>query len=578
MGFTLSDKSTRLKKLKVALGVHSSQGRRQGNEDFYGCVTPEGDALQSKGVAVVVADGVGIGHGGRAAAEKSVKNFLADYYSTPDTWSIQKCVEQILTQLNQSIYQPEKAEQSRGGAATTFSALIIKGHRYFVSHVGDSRIYLIRNKQIKLLTQDHVWDHPEMRNVVSRAIGLDSHIHADFFQDELKIGDIFVLCTDGLNKCLPDEKLLSIALGEIDPQTAADQLVHAAFSFGSQDNITTQVVHIESLPEHQEADLQSEASDLPFATTVLPGQILDDFRILRTVHEGYMASIYQAEDTRTGESVALKFPHPRFRDDKVFIDRFLREEWVGKRIYSEYVIPVLPITSGRRSCLYYAMPFYQGETLRQRIKRGHYFSADEVVQIGLQICKGLHVLHSKDIVHRDIKPDNIFIDRNGKVKIMDLGIIQVDGLQPITGEGLAFSAPGTPSYMAPEVFRGDRTSVQSDIYALGVTLYELLTRKYPYGEIEPFSSPRFIRWIPPSRFRPETPFWLEAALQKATEADPKKRYESVSELQFHLEKQEEVVHAPVFRPLLERNPLLVWKLLAGLTTLAASIELWLLLR
>ena len=564
--------------LRISLGMHSTAGRRQGNEDFLGCVTPEGEALQAKGVALAVADGVGIGHGGRAVAESAVKNFLADYYTTPDTWSVQKCIDQILVQINDRVYKPENSEHSRGGAAATFSGLILKGRRYFIAHVGDSRVYLIRKGKARLLTQDHVWDHPDMRNVVSRAIGLDSHIHADYIQDEIKTGDLFVLCTDGLSKSITEDQLINLVREEIDPQTSAEQLARAAYEGGSQDNITVQVVRVDNLPEHQEADLQSEAADLVFATHVQAGQILDEFRMLKCIHDGYMASIFLAEDLRNGEQVALKFPHSRFRDDKVFIDRFLREEWVGKRIHSEYVIPVLPIAPGRRSCLYYATPYYQGETLRQRIKRGHYFSADEVVQLGLQICKGLHVLHRKDIVHRDIKPDNIFITRDGKAKIMDLGIIQVDGLQPITGEGLAFSAPGTPSYMAPEVFKGERTSFQSDIYALGVTLYELLTGKYPYGEIEPFSSPRFTRWIPPSRFHPEIPFWLEAALQKATEADPQKRFESISELLFHLEKQEEAPHDPVFRPLLERNPVLVWKIFAGTVLVIALIELGLLLR
>lgn len=562
--------------LTIALGQSSLLGKRAENEDFYGCVTPDGETLAAKGIAMAVADGVGGGAGGRQAAEVSVKSFLTDYYSTPDTWSVSKCLEQVLKQVNTWIYTEGSRNPECSGMATTFSALVLKGRRFDLAHAGDSRIYLLRDGRIVQLTQDHTWDHPDKRQMLYRAIGLDAHLCLDHRCDSLCEHDVFLLCSDGLHGVLDDKQILNIVAHEHDMQAAAEQLTHAALQAGGNDNITAQLVRIEHLPDERYGDLHTEISGLPFAEEVREGKVLDDFHLIKCVHHGHMAFIYKAEDKRSGEMVALKFPNLRYIDDASFMDRFLREEWVSKRIRSEYVLGALPIEPGRRTRLYYAMPFFGGETLRQRLQRKSYIGVNEVVDIGIQVCKGLFALHRHGIIHRDIKPENILVTKDGAAKIIDLGVSLVASQGSPGDEGGGYTAPGTPPYMAPEMFRGEPGDERTDIYALGATLYELLTRKYPYGDIEPFSRPRFTRWVPPSRYNPEIPGWLEAVLQKATEADPERRYEVVSGMQFHLERPEQARTAPINRALLERDPAAAWKIATFLFGLLAGIELILL--
>ncbi len=564
------------KELTISLGQSSLQGKRATNEDFYGCVTPEGEALSSKGIAMVVADGVGGGHGGREAAEISVKSFLTDYYSTPDTWSMHKCLDQVIQHVNRWVRAEASRKSELSGMATTFSGLVLKGQRYFIAHIGDSRIYLLRNDVLTQLTRDHVWHHPDMKQVLSRAIGLEDHVRIDNGTNILRKGDRFILCSDGLHGAIQEEHIRDIVLAESDMQAAAEQLTHAALDAGGTDNISVQVARVEDMPDERFADLQSEVTTLPFAEDVREGKVLDGYLLVKCVHNGHMASIFKAEDQRTGEIVTLKFPNLRYADDTSFMDRFLREEWVSKRIQSEYVLGAVPIEPGRRTRLYYVMPFFGGETLRQRLKRKSYISVDEVVDIGIQICRGLYALHRRDIIHRDIKPENILITKAGRVKIIDLGVSLVASHTQFPDEGGHYSAPGTPSYMAPEMFAGEMGDERTDIYALGVTLYELLTRKYPYGEIEPFSTPRFTRWTPASRYNPEVPGWLDAVLQKATEAAPERRYEAATGLRFHLERPDQAGTVPINRALLERDPSAAWKIAAFLLGLLAAIELILL--
>ncbi len=547
--------------LNIAVGQASLEGRRGPNQDFFGCVTPEGEALRDKGMAFAVADGVGHGKGGREAAETAVRLFLSDYYSSPDTWSVRKCLEQILAHVNQAVHEA-------GGGAAVFAALILKGRRYFAVHMGDARIYLLRRGVLTQLTADHIWDHPDMRHVVSRAIGLDAHFHPEFRQDELFSGDLFLLCSDGFHKSLaPTVESLGNCAGDL--QQAADALAQRAAAAGEEDDITLQLVRVDALPS-ADGETRGETADLPLATDVREGMTLDDFYLAKRLHRGLLSEVYLADDLRQGRKVALKFPLAGSggeAETAAAMERFLREEWVGRRVQNPHVLPVLPLEAGRRSRLYYATPWQTGETLRRRLQHGARFTAAEAVEFGLQLCKGLEALHHLQVLHRDIKPDNVLVNGEGRVLLLDLGVAHAEAF---SNEG---SVPGTPSYMAPEMFRGAGADERTEVYALGVTLYELLTRKLPYGEIEPFSQPRFQRWTAPSRYNPDIPLWLETVLQKATEADPARRFQALSELQFHLERRERVHDEPARRTAPEADSRLqLWKILACAFALLAALE------
>jgi protein phosphatase len=548
--------------LDIDLGQASLTGKRERNEDFYGCVTPEGDTLRGKGIAAVVADGVGGHLGGAEAAQSAVKSFLMDYYSTPETWTVEKSCFQVLSAANRWIHAEGMRNPALLGMATTFSALVLKGRAFHLIHVGDSRIYRLRDGALELLTHDHVRKGRNGDGMLTRAMGLEDHIKLQSHSGELALGDAFFFCTDGVCGELSNEhleNLINQGLAAHDLQKTCDRIVQAAEESGSQDNMTAQLLTITRLPDDGDEEMDLAIRDLPILERVTPGMVIDDFEILEKIHKSRMATIFKAKDSRNDEVVALKFANHLNADDPLYMDRFLREEWAGRRIQSKHTVTVLPLAAGRRNYLYYVMAFYGGETLAQRLERKHYLPVAEVVDIAKQMCKGLAHMHRLGVIHRDIKPENVLVTKDEVVKIVDMGVVRVAGLKKLTMEGSDFKvAPGTPSYMAPELFKGAGGDECSEVYAVAVTIYHLLTRKYPYGEIEAFSRPSFARYTPPSRHNPEVPQWLEWVLQKALDRNPEKRHQVMTALLHQLEKPDQVSGQAM--PLMVRDPEWFWKL------------------
>lgn len=203
-------------------------------------------------------------------------------------------------------------------------------------------------------------------------------------------------------------------------------------------------------------------------------------------------------------------------------EALLAEEWLARRLVSSDFPQALPL-DGRRTALYYATTFHDGATLEQQLTAGRLFSVAECVEIGIRLLKGLGALHRRDVVHCDVKPANLHLGADGRLRILDFGVARSAALRHE-----ATASPGTPSFMAPELLAGNPPDAASDLYAAGVTLYHLLTRKYPYGEIEPFQRPRFGDPVPPSRHRPDIRAWLDALLRKAVARDPLRLWQSIA--------------------------------------------------
>ena len=547
-------------------------GKRERNEDFVGAVTPDADELAARGALLAVADGVSGEGAGREAAEYTVRCLLADYYATPETWEILQAVDRVLSAINRWMMGQGAVDKTRAGMATTLSLLILRGNRYTIGHVGDTRIYRLRNHEMTLLTQDHVWDRPDMRHVRTRAVGLDQHLMVDYSDGDLQPKDKFLICSDGVWEPLGNKRIHELMLLHEDPQRAADALADGALDAGGADNATALVTRIDAVASEGWRDMVGAYARLPVPPRLKPGAVIDGFEVLSLLHESRATLLYQVRSA-SGQVCALKTLQPVLADDRASCEGLLGEEWLAKRLVSRHFPQVVPIAASARHHLYYVMTFHAGATLQQHIDSGKHYTAADAARIGVQIAKALGVLHRLSIIHRDIKPANLMLGENDELRVLDMGVALAAGVPYPELQG----NPGTPSYMAPELFVNEKASAQSDLYAAGVSLYHLLTRKYPYGEIEPFQHPNFADPTPPTRYRPDIPQWLENVLLRAVARDPKQRFETAEEMLLALERGEaQSVSAPLRTPLMQR-PTALWQAIAAISIVVNLLLIYILL-
>ncbi len=547
----------------VQAGQHSRPGCKTRNEDCCGMRLAEASDLKYKGIVAITADGVGSSEAGAEASEYCVQGFISDYYSTPMSWSVQTSAKRIIQSLNSWLYaQGQRRYASKLSLASTLAVLILKSTTAYMFHVGDSRIYLIRKGKIKQLSKDHRLIVDRNKTYLARAMGGEHNVQHDFSSLALEVGDTFVLSSDGVHEFLDDERLKNLALQD-DCEAAARNIVEAALQAGSDDNATCQVLRIEQLPNQDEQEFYRQLTALPFPPPLSSGMMLDHYRVIRELHSSVTIQIYLAQDTCNHETVVLKTPSVHFEDDPAYIDRFMHEEWVGRRINNPHVFKVYPLEE-TRSCLYYVTEFLEGAPLSQWILDHPDPDLSEVRRITEQIIKGLRGFHRKEMIHQDIKPDNIMIDPHGDVKIIDFGCVQVSGLQEVYTPIEDNRVSGTANYIAPELFDGFEATPKSDLYSLAVTVYEMLSHgHYPYGEHTEAKKAAHYDYISVRTYNPDIPIWLDGALQKATHPNPEKRYALMSEFLNDLHKPNAALMQN-HTPLLERNPIGFWRGLAAL--------------
>lgn len=558
--------------LEIEQGYASLQGPREHNEDFCGLVIPVGPDLVSKGVLAALADGVSAdGGGGRQASEYTVRGLLADYYATPDTWSIPFALDKVLNAINRWLVAQSTARRHTISLATTLSALVLRGRRYVIGHVGDSRVYRLRSGGLTRLTQDHVWDHPDLRHVLTRAIGLDPRLVVDYADGEIEAGDVFALMTDGVWSCVSDKRIAQVLDSAGQASEAAAALCNAALEAGSADNASAIILRVIHVPAGSLGDSVAGASALPLPHALRRGERIDRFEILERLHQSRVTRVYKVKDTSSGHTLVLKTLAPGHEDEAAAL---LTEEWMARRVHSPYFAEVLPLPLEERSALYYVMSHHEGETLQAMVDAGQHFWVSQAVALGAQMLKAVSALHRLNILHRDIKPSNLLLGADGALRMLDLGIaLNTGGVH----EGVDDHA-GSAAYMAPEVIAGHPPSAQSDLYAVGVTLFHLLTRRYPYGEIEPFQHPRFGEPTAPTRYRTDLPGWLEAVLLKAVARDPEHRFETAEEFLLALERgAQRPLQAPRRTPLAQREPTRMWIAIALVSIVMNLVLLYLLI-
>jgi serine/threonine protein phosphatase PrpC len=543
--------------LRVEIGFCTKAGRRPDNQDFVASAAGPLGAGSLQGVVAAVADGVGGHKGGREAAETCVRGFIDAYYAQPETLGVSRAAGRALESINAWIAAQARVDPNLAGMATTFSALIFSRRTAYLVHVGDSRIYRMRDVALEPLTNDHVLGRGELSHALLRAVGFEDMLRVDHAAHALRLHDRFLLCSDGVHGVLPAELLRELLLERVSPQEAAEKLVASALAAGGDDNATALVADVIDLPPADEAALMCGVADLPIDRLPQVGEVIDDYRLEGLISDGRYSRLLRATDLHDGRTLALKFPHPRVAVEASYRRAFVNEAWVAARVRSPFIGEVVEQAEGRRSRLYSAMPFYDGETLEARLERGPKIDLEGGVSIATRLARAIAALHRSGIIHRDIKPDNVMLLNNGGLRLVDLGVCRAPRLEDFPAEDI----PGTPSYMAPELFLGEAGDEATDLYALGVTVYRAFANDYPYGEIEPFSTPRFGKPRPLLSIRSDLPAWLDAAISRAISVDPRERHGDVLEFAFELENGAHRSVAPVSasKPLYDRNPLMFWK-------------------
>ena len=567
--------------LRLRLGQFSDRGVKPANEDFHGALVPEGEALTLKGAAFAIADGMSSSESARLAAEYAVKGFLNDYFATPDSWTVRHSVEKVLSALNRWLcgQGAQMLDPSRG-MVTTFSALVLKSTTAHLFHIGDTRIWRLRDATLEPLTQDHhSWASAE-RVYLNRALGIDSHLDIDYRSLPVEVDDLFLFTTDGVHEYVPPLEIKRL-IGECGDNldAACRALTAAARAAGSPDNLTCQLLRIDALPVPDAESVFQELTELPFPPPLEPGMRLDGYRILREIHASSTSQIYLAIDEVSEKQMVIKTPSVNFEDDPGYLERFQHEEWVGRRINNPHVLKVIEPARQRRF-LYHILEYLDGQTLRQWMVEHPRPALAEAHEILTQIARGIRAFHRLDMLHRDLKPENIHIDRHGTVRIIDFGSTKIAGIAEIASPVEQTDLLGTRNYTAPEVLRGEPATTRSDLFAFGVIAYELLTGRLPYRE--PLGREIDAKWLARRRYiyaqieRADLPVWVDGALEKAVRSDPKRRYSVETELLYDLLHPNSEFTERRNRPLVERNPAGFWRGVALLSLLGNLVLLYLL--
>lgn len=554
------------RELKISVGQFSDKGAKETNQDFHGVLIPDEPLLSLKGISIVLADGISTSKVSRVAAESAVKGFLTDYYCTSESWSVRTSAQRVLEATNSWLHSQTRSQYAYDkdrGYVCTLSAMVIKSTTAHLFHIGDSRIYRLSGNTLEQLTNDHRIVISSQQSYLGRALGVNPQIEIDYQMVRLEPGDVFVLVTDGVYEHLSARHIAKVVNeGAADLDAAAKAIVGQAYDAGSDDNLTVQIVRVDQLGENAASEVFGQPSELPLPPLLEARMVFDGYRIVRELHGSSRSHIYLAVDIETDAVVTLKIPSIDLRDDPAYLKRFLMEEWVARRIDSPHVLkPCLP--SRRRNFLYLVSEYIDGQTLTQWMIDNPAPALETVRDIVEQIAKGLRAFHRKEMLHQDLRPDNIMIDNTGTVKIIDFGSTRIKGVAEAEPSGVRDDILGTLQYTAPEYFLGEAATSRSDLFSLAIITYQMLTGKLPYGAQAAQARTRAqfgkLRYRSAALGDLGVPVWVDCTLERAVHPNPAKRYDSLSEFLFDLRQPNANYVTSSAAPLIERNPLLFWK-------------------
>ncbi|PTY37626.1 hypothetical protein BGP77_14140 [Saccharospirillum sp. MSK14-1] len=556
----------------------SQAGRKRENQDY--CASHR----THTGAVFALADGISSSAVSAAAAEHAVNEFIADMRRLGDAMTARTAGVHSLQAINERLRQESLAQglsdDRDKGYVCAFTALVLKGRQAHLFHVGDTRLYRWRTQRLECLTQDHRAWRDDGGSCLARALGADEQVTVDYRVLDMAVGDVFVLSSDGVHDHL-DERDWARALAEPNSQVTdvVEQLLQLALARGSDDNLSLQLVRLNALDDSDVDWVDTELNQRPLAPDDLDvGNRIDGLTLLNLIHSSPRSRVFKAIDNASGTTLLLKLPSREGRDDRDYLRRFLLEEWVGRQLDSPHMVRVA-LPDRPRRWLYTLLEWVDGQTLADW-RRAHPSPSVETVRAVIdQTATALQAMHRRDLLHQDIKPDNVMIDGDGRVTLIDFGSARSAALAELTNDDEP-ALLGTALYAAPEYFLGEFGDERADQFSLAVLGYWLLSGEHPYGtsvaKARSAGAQSRLRYRPLHHSLSELPAWFEAALEKALSIQPDQRYPELSEFLYDLHHPNPALKTRHWQPLLERHPVRVWQGISALLALALLGQWWLL--
>ncbi|TYK66875.1 bifunctional protein-serine/threonine kinase/phosphatase [Colwellia echini] len=550
------------KPLAVSIGSATNKGVKELNQDFLGSIIPKEPMLSSKGIVLAMADGISSSNVSQIASETAISSFLEDYYCTSDSWSVKTSAQKVIRSINSWLFaqtknSPYRFDKDRGYICT-FSALVLKSNTAHLFHSGDTRIYRLSGKQLEQLTVDHRRVISAELSYLTRALGIDQTLEIDYQNEILEQGDVYIIATDGVYEFLKAQDITKAIADNDTLDTAAEAIIKQALAQGSNDNLSIQIVRIDNVPEYQ-LDEVHQLTMLPLPPRLTPRMQFDGYEILREIYISSRSHVFLALDSESKQTVVIKTPSTELRNDSQYLERFMLEEWIAKRINNPHVAKAI-VPKRKRNFLYLVTEFIDGISLNQWMIDNPKPKLEQVRNIIEQTVKGLQAFHRQEMIHQDLRPANIMIDTTGTVKIIDFGSTFIAGVTDVDTEEIM---RGTIRYSAPEYFLGQLGTTQSDIYSLAVITYQMLSGKFPYGseiaQANSVSAQRKLKYKSIINDDSELPRWIDDSLEKALKIDPLKRQLVLSEFMQDLREPNKAFLAKTKPPLIQRDPVMFWQ-------------------
>lgn len=555
--------------LRVEFGGFSSAGRKSRNEDAFAAHQPKPAENRTKGITLCIADGAGCSDHAQLASRTSVELFISDYYSTPESWPVKIAVARVLSALNAWLFHHGRQSiLPQDALVTTFSAVVLKSNSAHLFHVGDSRIWRYRAQTLELLTHDHLNAQRNAPGFLTRALGMDSRLEVDYFVEELQVGDVFLLSTDGLHQVLNPRQMSALLTANAHHtlEHCAQSLVEAALCGGSDDNVSCLLARVTDVPLEDIEEVHRRLTRLAIPPVLEINQRIDGFVVRKVLHNGTRSHVYLVKNETDGALYALKTPSENFAGEPAYLESFIREAWIGARIDHVSVMRVFP-RPDNSPFLYLLCEYLDGQTLRSWMFDNPHPPLETARGMLREIAAALRAFQRLHMVHRDLKPENIMVMADGSLKIIDFGTVAVGGLDEAVSPLREEVPVGAANYLAPEYLAGYSGAHVSDIFSVGVIAYELLTGELPFKARETTTphcaASKNYRYIPARDRRRDLPLWIDLALRKSVEPRPEARYQALSEFMHDLcVPNNEMLSRLQSAPMLERDPVAFWRGLA----------------